>query len=122
MNEETVFSVNEMGMTHTDSNGKIWCQGQQMKLDETVINHVLMMSQYRVVLEKEESKRAQTLHKMEATSDHVKLPKACTTEASGCLRRDDFNFFSKINLACLFSWTRYQKLRYKIFLDLRDAF
>ena len=81
-----------MGMTHTESNGKIWCQGQQMKIDDTVINDVLMMSQYRVVLEKEEylitSTQAQALHKVEATFEYVKLPRACTAEASGWKRMD----------------------------------
>ena len=104
MNEETVFSVNEMGMTHTESNGKIWCQGQQMKIDDTVINDVLMMSQYRVVLEKEEylitSTQAQTLHKVEATFDHVKLPRACTAEASGCVTNDWTYIWNPLPIAC----------------------
>ena len=57
-----------------------------MELDDTVINDVLMMSQYQFVFEKEEylvtSTQAQTLHKMEATFDHVKFPRACSAEAS----------------------------------------
>ena len=68
---------------------KLWCQVQQMKIYDTVNIDVLMMSQYRVVLEKEEylitSTQAQTLHKVEATFDHVKLPRTYTAEASGCL-------------------------------------
>ena len=54
MNTETVFSVNELGMTHTESTGKIWCQGQEMKIGDTVVKDVLVMSQYRITLEKEE--------------------------------------------------------------------
>ena len=92
MNTETVFSVNELGMTHTESSGKIWCQGQQLKIGETVVNDVLVMSQYRITLEKEEylssSPQAQTLHQVEATFDHVKLPKSCTAAAGGCVTRD----------------------------------
>ena len=92
MNTETVFRVNELGMTHTESSGKIWCQGQQLKIGDTVVNDVLVMSQYRITLEKEEylisSTQAQTLHQVEATFDHVKLPKSCTAAAGGCVTRD----------------------------------
>ena len=31
MNTETVFRVNELGMTHTESSGKIWCQADMRK-------------------------------------------------------------------------------------------
>ena len=45
LNEETVFSVNERGVTHTESSGKVWCQGQQIKIGDVVIDDVLVLSQ-----------------------------------------------------------------------------
>ena len=104
MNKETVFSVNELGMTHTESSGKIWCQGQQLKIGDTVVNDVLVMSQYRIALEREEyltsSTQAQTLHQVEATFDHVKLPKMCTAAAGGCVTRDWTYVWDPAPIAC----------------------
>jgi len=104
MNTETVFSVKELGMTHTESSGKIWCQGQQLKIGDTVVNDVLVMSQYRITLEKEEylssSPQAQTLHQVEATFDHVKLPKSCTATAGGCVTRDWTYIWDPAPIAC----------------------
>lgn len=104
MNTETVFSVNELGMTHTESSGKIWCQGQQLKIGDTVVNDVLVMSQYRITMEKEEylssSPQAQTLHQVEATFDHVKLPKSCTATAGGCVTRDWTYIWDPAPIAC----------------------
>ena len=92
MGVETIIKVNELGVTHTESNGKIWCAGQEMKLGEVVLKDVLIMSQYRITLEKEEflisTTNGQTLHQVEATFDHVKLPKSCTAGAGGCVTND----------------------------------
>ena len=92
LGEETVFSVNELGVTHTESSGKVWCKGQTMKLGDTVIDEVLVMSQYRIALEKEEfltnPSPSQTVHQVEALFDHVKLPRSCTPAAGGCVAND----------------------------------
>ena len=92
MNKETILSVNELGVTHTETSGKVWCKGQEIKIGNTVVADVLVMSQYRITLEKEEyltaSTDGQTLHQVEATYDHVKLPKACTAAAGGCVTND----------------------------------
>ena len=89
MSEETIFSVNELGVTHTETNGKVWCKGQEMKMGDIVLNDVLVMSQYRITLEKEEyvtsTTNGQSLHQVEATFDHVILPKSCTASSSGCV-------------------------------------
>ena len=91
-------------MTHTESSGKIWCQGQQLKIGDTVVNDVLLMSQYRIALEREEyltsSTQAQTLHQVEATYDHVKLPKMCTAAAGGCVTRDWTYVWDPAPIAC----------------------
>ena len=104
MNEETVFSINDLGMTHTESSGKVWCKGQQMKIGDTVVNEVLVMSQYRIKLEKEEfittSTQAQTLHQVEATFDHVKLPRTCTAAAGGCVTNDWTYTWDPAPIAC----------------------
>ena len=88
LGEETVFSVSELGVTHTETNGKVWCEGQTLKIGDKVVDNVLVMSQYRVLLEKEEflisSNGAQTLNQVEALYDHVILPRKCTRTAGGC--------------------------------------
>ena len=79
-------------MTHTETSGKVWCKGQQLKIGEAVVNEVLVMSQYRIKLEKEEfltiPSSSQTMHQVEALYDHVKLPKSCTPAAAGCVAND----------------------------------
>ena len=87
LNEETVFSVNERGVVHTESSGKVWCQGQQVRIGDTVIDDVLILSQYRIILEKEEfltHSQPKGLRQVEALNDHVKLPKKCTADRHGC--------------------------------------
>ena len=32
LGEETVFSVSELGVNHTETNGKVWCEGQTLKI------------------------------------------------------------------------------------------
>ena len=63
-----------------------------MKIGEAVVNEVLVMSQYRIKLEKEEflttPSSSQTMHQVEALYDHVKLPKSCTPAAAGCVAND----------------------------------
>ena len=54
MGKETVISVSDVGVLHTSSDGKISCQGQQMKIGDQVVEQVLVLSQYRITLEKEE--------------------------------------------------------------------
>ena len=88
LNEETVFSVNERGVTHTESSGKVWCQGQQIKIGDVVIDDVLVLSQYRITLETEEfltHSQAQGLRRVEALNDHVKLPRKCAADHHGCM-------------------------------------
>ena len=52
LGEETVFSVSELGVTHTETYEKVWCEGQTLKIGDKVVDNVLVMSQYRVLLEK----------------------------------------------------------------------
>ena len=89
MNEETVFAVNEKGMIHSETSGKVWCKGQQMKINDVVMEEVLVMSQYRITLETEEfltrSTQQQSMKRVEALNDHVKLPSQCTAEHAGCV-------------------------------------
>ena len=63
-----------------------------MKLGDTVIDEVLVMSQYRIALEKEEfltnPSPSQTVHQVEALFDHIKLPRSCTPAAGGCVAND----------------------------------
>ena len=86
LNEENVFSVNEMGMTHTGTDGNIWCEGERIKFAGQFIDNVLVLTQYRVTIQTEEFLTATTstrmLKKIEALNDHVILP--CSASVGTC--------------------------------------
>ena len=50
---ETIFHVTERGVIHTEKN-KISCEGQQMKIGNTIIDSMMVIYQYRVILQEEE--------------------------------------------------------------------
>ena len=82
LDEETVFWVNEWGQIHTDAN-KIWCQGQEMKVDGNLVQGMIQLAQYRIVIEKEEF--IVEKKRVEATTTHVRLPKSCRMKSGGCI-------------------------------------
>ena len=82
LGKETVFWVNERGQLHTEAN-KIWCQGQEMKLDGNVISGMMQLAQYRIVIEKAEY--VVEGRRVESTLDHVRLPRSCKAKAGGCI-------------------------------------
>ena len=46
--KETIFPTSELGVTHTETNGKVWCQGHELKVNGNVIQGVLVMAQYKI--------------------------------------------------------------------------
>ena len=86
--KETISRASELGVTHTETNGKVWCQGQNLKVDGNVIQGVLVMSQYKITLEKEEyiipigGLKAKDM--IEAKFDRVILPKTCSRTNGVC--------------------------------------
>lgn len=85
--EETVFAVNELGMTHTENSGKVWCQGQKLKIGDQIIDDALVMTQYKVSIQREKfltasSLKRRKLKQIEALNDHVILP--CDANQGSC--------------------------------------
>ena len=80
--EESIVHVSEKGVLHEDSN-KIWCEGEDLKMDNNIIEGVMKMVQYRTIIEEEkfivEKKR------VEVINNHVKLQAECTVETGGCI-------------------------------------
>ena len=80
--KENVFHVSEKGVLHEDNN-KIWCEGEEMRINAQIVPGVLKMVQYRVIIEEEtyivEKRR------VEALSNHVRLTSTCNMEARGCV-------------------------------------
>ena len=79
---ETIFHVSELGILHEESN-KIWCEGQEMKINQNIIEGVLKMVQYRVTIQ--EDTYVIDKERVEALSDHRILPKECTPFIGGCI-------------------------------------
>ena len=82
--KETIFYVNELGVIHHDEN-YISCEGQQMKIDNNIINDMMQISQYRIILQKE---NYVIEDQIEAQRNHIKLPLTCTINKGGCTIND----------------------------------
>ena len=80
--EETIFHVSERGILHEENN-KIWCEGQELKINNNIISGVLKMVQYRVTIQ--EDSYVIDKDRVEALSDHRTLPKECTPSSGGCI-------------------------------------
>ena len=80
--EETIFHVSERGILHEENN-KIWCEGQELKINNNIISGVLKMVQYRVTIQKDSY--IIDKERVEALSDHRTLPKECTPSIGGCI-------------------------------------
>lgn len=78
---ETIFHVTERGVIHTEQN-KITCQGEAIKVGNNIIESMMVINQYRVVLQEEEYVIQDG--RVEATSVHIRLPKVCSVNKGGC--------------------------------------
>ena len=85
--EENIFQVSEKGILH-ESNNKIWCEGEDLKINSNIIEGVLKMVQYRTIIEEEEY--IVDKKRIEALNTHVRLPSACTVEIRGCVARKTY--------------------------------
>ena len=80
--EETVFHVSERGILHEENN-KIWCEGQELKINNNILSGILKMVQYRVTIQEESF--IIDRERVEALSDHSILPRECLPQSGGCI-------------------------------------
>ena len=103
LGQETVFSVSELGVIHVEDNA-ITCEGETLKINGHIVKDVLRMAQYRVILDREEyiveGKR------VEALTDHVRLPAGCALEVRGCVTNEQTYVWTEPTNTC-----PYQKIR-----------
>ena len=92
--EESIVHVSEKGVLHEETN-KIWCEGEDLKINGNIINGVVKMVQYRTKIEDEsyliDRKR------IEVVNSHVKLPVGCTVETGGCLGERTYTWNPPVN-------------------------
>jgi hypothetical protein len=84
---ENVIHVSEKGMLH-ESNHKIWCEGEALKINGNLIEGVLKMVQYRLTIEEEDYMVDKK--RVEVIDSHIRLPSACTVESGGCVARKTY--------------------------------
>ena len=87
INAENVIHVSEKGMLH-ESNHKIWCEGEELKINGNLIQGVLQMTQYRLIIEEE--KYLVDKKRVEVIDNHLQLPSACAIESGGCVARKTY--------------------------------
>lgn len=78
---ETIFHVTERGVIHTSRN-QIECVGETMKIGNTIVDSMMVINQYRVILQEEEYIIQDG--RVEATSVHIRLPEVCSINKGGC--------------------------------------
>ena len=78
---ETIFTATEMGVI-TEGNGNVYCEGEDLKYNNNIINGVLVLTQYRVRIMAEDF--VVDNHRVETTSSHLRLPKECAPESGHC--------------------------------------
>ena len=79
---ERIFHVSEKGILHAETN-KIYCEGEDLKINGNIIPGVIKMTQYRVTITRE-NYVVRKRH-VEALDSHVRLPTGCTVEKGGCV-------------------------------------
>ena len=60
-------------MFQKEENNKIWCEGQELKINNNILSGILKMVQYRVTIQKESF--ILDRERVEALSDHRILPR-----------------------------------------------
>ena len=78
---ETIFTVSEKGVIKAE-NGNVYCEGEQMRIGEEVVDGVLVLSQYRVTVIKEDYIIDNNI--VEVVGDHISLPEICKPEKGQC--------------------------------------
>ena len=79
---ETIFTATELGVI-TEGNGNVYCEGEDLKYNNNIINGVLILTQYKVRITPEDF--VVDNHRVETTSTHLRLPKECTPESGHCI-------------------------------------
>ena len=82
MGQEEIIHVSEKGVLHQDSN-KIWCEGEDLKINGNIIPGVIQMVQYRVLVQEEQF--IVEKNRLEVLASHTKLPDDCELETGGCI-------------------------------------
>lgn len=78
---ETILQVNDLGVLHPS--GTVSCQGQDAKIDNEIVERVLILSQYRITIRKESFKLQQG-KMVESITQHLRLPKGCRPKQGMC--------------------------------------
>ena len=78
---ETIFTASERGVIKAEE-GNIYCEGEEMKINNEIIEGVLILSQYRITITEEDY--IIDNNKVEVVSDHIILPEECTPEKGQC--------------------------------------
>lgn len=82
INKVNIFTVNERGVLHED-NGRVSCQGEQMKVGNDIVQDVLKLSQYKVSVIPESF--IDINGTLKATRAGLTLPSTCLVEEGSCL-------------------------------------
>ena len=87
MGKEEIIHVSEKGVLHQDSN-KIWCEGEDLKMNGNIIPGVIQMVQYRVLVQEEQF--IVEKNRLKVLASHTKLPADCKLETGGCIADKTF--------------------------------
>ena len=80
--KEEIVHVSEKRVLHQDNN-KIWCEGEQLKINGNIIHGVIQMVQYRVVVQDEQF--IVEKDRMEVLASYTKHPADFELETGGCV-------------------------------------
>ena len=78
---ETVFTVTERGVV-TEGKNNIFCEGEKIKINDHLIDGVIIMAQYRIKILEE--KFIVERGRVEVISSHQRLPADCPPEGQAC--------------------------------------
>ena len=95
--EESILHISEKGVLHEESN-KIWCEGEEMRINGNIIEGVVKMVQYRVTIKEE--KFVMEKQRVEVVSNHIRLPPECTVETGGCIASASTYLWNPPNSQC----------------------
>ena len=80
---ETTLWSEDLGLIIIADNA-VSCRGQPTRIDNNIVNDIMKVSQYKVVVAREEFKASIPTNQVEVAATHEMLPSECSTDAQGC--------------------------------------
>ena len=104
-----VIKSQDLGLIK-DGNDKVSCEGEKYKIGGSIINNVLKVSQFKIIIRKEDYK-VDKKGRIEITSEHLRLPRTCKITQGGCQTALRTYYWTPPDTRCSFQQVRKTEMK-----------